>query len=610
MFIANFLLPYSLRFSTLEMAPPIRFPWGEQLAFFSGGHSSWAVAFRLLLLSVFVWATWRALSHWRHGQRRSALLLGVGVGVQLLASIWGLLIDLGVIHSVYLAGFAFLVLMLLMNSSMGIDLRDRNSALELMAQVLQREVTERSRIEEQIRAMANRDDLTQLANRAALREHLAHVLQQANETKRFGGMLLMDLDYFKTINDALGHEVGDGVLREVAARLHSSLVDAALGAGFVARLGGDEFVIVASGLGATRADAELATRKLADHVAQQMTRPLVVGQRVFNVGASIGATLFPENGVDDSVLLRRADMALYAAKNSGRNSLQFFRTDMQAAADQRMSLEKGIRAALENSELELCFQPQVDLSGRMIGAEALLRWQHPELGDIPPETFVPIAEETGLIHSIGEWVLQQACCQLSAWQRQRVGFAGPLSINVSQWQLLHPEYVTQLAGILRAHDLTPQRVILEITESSLLRSPADAIEKLAKLRAMGFKIALDDFGTGYSSLAYLKNMSLDQLKIDKMFIAQIAQHGDRGVHERSASDRPLAESIIAIARNLRLSVVAEGIETEAQRDALAAMGCQGFQGFLISQPLSAADFAVWMRDNVRNKGAVPESVPT
>jgi diguanylate cyclase (GGDEF)-like protein len=598
MLIANFVLPYGIRFSTLQSAPPIRLPWGEQLAFFTGASSLWSLVFRAMLLGAFGWATWRAVVHWRQGQRRSALLLGVGVGVQLLAAIWGLLIDVGLINSFYLAGFAFLALMLLMSASMGIDLRHRNSALELMAQVLQREVTERSRIEEQIRAMANRDDLTQLANRAALHDHLATVLHQAAETERYGAMLLMDLDYFKKINDALGHEVGDGVLREVATRLRTGVMDAPIGAGFVARLGGDEFVIVASGLGATLAEAELAARHLAERVAQQMTRPLVVGQRVFNVGVSMGAALFPDRALDDSLLLRRADMALYSAKNSGRNSIQFFQADMQSAADQRLSLEKGIRAALENNELVLCFQPQVDVSGRMIGAEALLRWQHPELGDIPPETFVPIAEETGLIHSIGEWVLTQACEQLAAWQRQGFAFAGHLSVNVSQWQLLHPEYVPQLAAILRANDLTPRRVMLEITESSLLRSPAEAIEKLARLRTLGLRIALDDFGTGYSSLAYLKNMSLDQLKIDKVFIEQMAQHGDR----------PLVEAIIAIARNLRLNVVAEGIESEEQRDALAAMGCQGFQGFLISQPLSADEFAVWMQDNLRNKGAVAESV--
>jgi diguanylate cyclase (GGDEF)-like protein len=412
-------------------------------------------------------------------------------------------------------------------------------------------------------------------------------------------MLLMDLDYFKTINDALGHDVGDDVLREVAARLRSAIATAQIGSGFVARLGGDEFVIVAAGIGNARPLAELGMRQLAEFVAQQMGRPLIVGQRAFNVGVSIGAALFPDEGIDDLRLLRRADMALYSAKNSGRNSFQLFQTDMQAAADRRLSLEKGIRAALDNGELALQFQPQVDVAGRMIGAETLLRWQHPELGDIAPEVFVPIAEETGVIHRIGEWVLRQACQSWAAWQRDGIPFSGYLAINVSQWQLHHPEYVSQLADALGAYALRPQ-LVLEITESSLLRSTAETIEKLAALRAMGIKIALDDFGTGYSSLAYLKSMSLDQLKIDKVFIEQLAR----------GEERPLVESIVAIARNLHLSIVAEGVESKSQHEQLAAMGCTGFQGYLFSQSLNADQFVVWMKNNLQqHKSSVITELP-
>jgi EAL domain-containing protein (putative c-di-GMP-specific phosphodiesterase class I) len=266
---------------------------------------------------------------------------------------------------------------------------------------------------------------------------------------------------------------------------------------------------------------------------------------------------------------------------------------MQAAADRRLSLEKGIRAALDNGELALQFQPQVDVAGHMIGAETLLRWQHPELGDIGPEVFVPIAEETGVIHRIGEWVLRQACQYLALWQRDGVPFTGYLAINVSQWQLHHPEYVSQLSLALNAFASRP-RLMLEITESSLLRLTAETIEKLAALREMGIKIALDDFGTGYSSLAYLKNMSLDQLKIDKVFIEQLTR-GD---------ERPLVESIVAIARNLHLNIVAEGVESQLQRDRLTAMGCTGFQGFLFSAPLNADQFVVWMQNNSLQAGAM------
>jgi diguanylate cyclase (GGDEF)-like protein len=597
--IVNFTLPYGIRFSVLRAVAPIQFPWGEQLEFYAGDRSLWALPMRLLVFAVFGWSIWRAAVHWRSGQHRAAFLLGVGVCLQILAAIWGLLIDLGVVQSVYLVGFAFLALMLLMSASIGVDLRDRNAALETMALELQREVTERGRAEAQIRAMASRDDLTQLANRAALRDHLHIALHRASNTGQYGGMLLMDLDYFKTINDALGHDVGDDVLREVAARLRSAITAAQIDSGFVARLGGDEFVIVASALGESSPTAEQGMRQLAEYVAQQMGRPLVVGQRVFNVGVSIGAALFPEPGIDDSRLLRRADMALYSAKNSGRNSYQLFQARMQTAADQRLALEKGIRAALDNGELALQFQPQVDTTGRMIGAETLLRWQHPELGEIPPEVFVPIAEETGMIHRIGEWVLRQACQCLATWQREQIPFSGYLAINVSQWQLLHPEYVSQLAVILDAY-ASPPKLMLEITESSLLRSPAETIEKLAELRKMGIRIALDDFGTGYSSLAYLQCMSLDQLKIDKIFIEQMAND----------DERPLVESIVAIAKNLRLNVVAEGIESETQRERLTAMGCVGFQGYLFSQPLNADEFVVWMRNNSQHSHAPTTAEPS
>jgi diguanylate cyclase (GGDEF)-like protein len=596
--VANFILPYGIRFSDLRVAQPMQLPWGERLSLYTGQRSLWALPLRLMVFGAFGWSIWRAKVHWANGQRRSAFLLGFGVSLQILAAFWGLLIDLEIVQSVYLVGFAFLALMLLMSASLGVDLRDRNAALEAMARELQHEVMERSRIEAQIRLMANRDDLTQLANRAALRAHLTSTLEHASTTSQHGGMLLMDLDYFKTINDALGHDVGDDVLREVAIRLRSAITTAQIGSGFVARLGGDEFVIVAAEIGATRPLAELGIQRLAEYVAQQMGRPLIVGQRVFNVGVSIGAALFPEEGIDDLRLLRRADMALYTAKNDGRNSFQLFQADMQAAADRRLSLEKGIRAALDNGELALHFQPQVDAAGRMIGAETLLRWQHPELGDIAPEVFVPIAEETGVIHRIGDWVLRQACQCLARWQRDGIPFTGYLAINVSQWQLHHPEYLSQLAATLAAHALQP-RLMLEITESSLLRSTAETIEKLAALRAMGIKIALDDFGTGYSSLAYLKNMSLDQLKIDKTFIDQMS-HGDA---------RPLVESIVAIARNLHLNIVAEGIESESQRERLMAMGCTGFQGYLFSQPLDADQFVVWMQNNSLQSPAMRAESP-
>jgi diguanylate cyclase len=588
--VVNLARPYGLRFSSLTAMPNLRLPWGEQVAFFHGGFSLWNAILRAASLALMVWAAARTLSLFRGGLRRSALLLALSLLLQIFSSLWGTLVDLGLIQSIYLTGFAFFAMVLFMSVSLGLDLRDRNASLEQVTGELQREVDERRRAETQIRHMGSRDDLTQLANRAALQTHLTEVLEHARLSREYGGMLLIDLDHFKTINDALGHEVGDGVLCQVAERLRRSVADAAVPSGFVARLGGDEFVVVVARVASDRAAAERTTRALAQLIADHMKQPLRVGERVFSVGASIGATILPDGNASESDLLRRADMALYAAKNRGRNGVQFYQPTMQSAADQRLALERCIRVAVDRNELVLYFQPQVDAAGRMSGVEALLRWRHSELGELMPEAFVGVAEETGLIHAIGDWVLQESCARLAEWQRSAVPVVGAVSINVSQWQLLHPDFVPRLQALLREYALPPQRLILEITESSLLRSPAEALEKLAALRTLGCKIALDDFGTGYSSLAYLQSMSPDQLKIDKVFVAQITdQVGKLGT--------PLVASIMALARNLKVQVVAEGVETELQRAELTALGCQAFQGFLFAQPMRATEFAQWCHDN-------------
>lgn len=585
--ILNFTSPYGLRFSTLEATAPLSLPWGEQLANYSGTFSPWNGFMRVLVFVIFGWAIWRTAILFQRGQRRRATFFAAYLVLQFAATIWGALIDMGLVHSFYVTGFAFLGLVLLMSVCMGIDLRDQTANLEMLTAKLRMEIDERRKAETQIRWMANRDDLTGLANRASLHQHLTEVLDQATRSEQYNAMLLIDLDHFKTINDALGHNVGDEALREVARRLTNTVADYASLDIFLVRLGGDEFVIVISGISRDKEEATTVSRELAERVIENMLRPLVVGERILNVGASIGVALFAGEGTTESDILRHADMALYRAKNSGRNTIQFYEPPMQAAADERHALEKGIRAALDNGELELHFQPQVDGMGRMIGAETLLRWHHSERGDIPPATFIPVAEETGLIHSIGAWALNQACERLRAWLRAGIPFTGHLSINVSQWQLVRPDYVQQLSDVLAKCDMEPGRLILEVTESSLLYSPEETIEKLGALRAMGLKIALDDFGTGYSSLAHLKDLPLDLIKIDKAFVNELTR----------ASEHPLVESIIAIGRNMKLNIIAEGVETEIQRYILVQMGCNGFQGHLIRQPLPEKDFVAWMTEN-------------
>jgi len=310
-----------------------------------------------------------------------------------------------------------------------------------------------------------------------------------------------------------------------------------------------------------------------------------VGERILNVGASIGVVLFPgQHGESELDVLRHAEIALYHAKSMGRGNVQFFLPSLQAMAETRLRLEEGLRRAIANEELALHFQPQIDAAGQMVGAEALVRWNHPERGQVPPDEFVPVAEASGLIHPLGTWVLERACERFAAWLREGAPFIGHLSINVSPWQFAREDFVQQVTRVLEKFQLPPGRLMLEVTESVLLYDREGTIHKLHALRALGIGVALDDFGTGYSSLAYLKDLPLDILKIDQAFVHELD----------GASDHPLVETIVAIGRHMRLGVIAEGVETKLQRDILVRLGCESFQGYLFAKPLAEADFLKWL----------------
>ena len=462
-------------------------------------------------------------------------------------------------------------------------MQDTTMAVEILNIFASRAAAEirRLRVEDQMRRMAYEDYLTGLANRAALHEHLSEAIKRAVQSGRHGAMLLTDLDHFKTINDALGHDVGDQVLREVARTLTRTAGEQA----FVARLGGDEFVMVMHRTHADAVEATSVARRLGEAVEGELSRAFTIDERVFDVGASTGIALFPSQGDRPIEVLRHADMALYRAKQRGRNTIQLYEPAMQASAEERLQLERGLRAALEQDQFRLHFQPQVDAAGRVTGAEALLRWRHPQRGDIPPSSFIPVAEETGLIHATGGWVLKQACERLTAW-RAGGAFGGSLSINVSPWQFARPDYVRQVQEVLARHRMDPRDLTLEITESAMLYDRHETTGKLHALRAMGLKVALDDFGTGYSSLAYLKGLPLDQLKIDKSFVHSLA----------ADADNALLGDMIAIGLHAKLQVIAEGIESELHRDLLTAMGCEHFQGYLFSPPLPEPEFLRWIAE--------------
>jgi len=439
---------------------------------------------------------------------------------------------------------------------------------------------QRLRAEADMRRMAYEDYLTRLANRAALHGALADDIRRATHNGEHGTLLLIDLDHFRTINDALSHDVGDEILRAVGNRVSDVTGDRAL----AARLGGDEFVVLCHPAGQDRQAAEQHGMELAQRILQALTPPIAVGDNNLTVGASIGAVMFPDGGETGLDVLRHAEMALYRAKNQGRGHIQRYLPELQAAASRRLQMEHGLRQAIANDELRLHFQPQLDAGGRMAGAEALLRWSHPEMGDIPPSTFIPIAEETGLIHPIGRWVFEQGCRCLGAWQQAGLPFTGHLSINVCPWQFIRSDFVAQLKDCLQHYRVDPARLMLELTETALLYDLETTIGKLHTLRDLGLGVSLDDFGTGYSSLAYLKDLPLDQIKIDRTFVSEL-DNTDR---------HPLVESMLAIGRHMHLEVVAEGVETEQQRDILVALGCTRIQGFLFSHPLPEHDFTQWL----------------
>ncbi|MEK1904536.1 MAG: EAL domain-containing protein [Pseudomonas sp.] len=420
---------------------------------------------------------------------------------------------------------------------------------------------------------AHHDPLTSLPNRLLFENRLNAALTDARTDDRQGAVLFLDLDRFKHINDSLGHPVGDVLLQSIAVRLREQLRDIDT----VARLGGDEFIVLLPGLHQPRDAERVATKLLACFSA-----PFQAEQHEFFISASIGISLFPEDGTDVATLVKNADAAMYSAKAKGRNRIEFYTRSLTFQATERMTLEYELRRAIERNELSLHYQPKLCLSTqKLIGAEALLRWRHPVFGDIPPDRFIPLAEENGMILQLGDWALQEACRQLSEWQNRHAPF-GPLSVNLSGSQLRQAKLAEHIAGTLSDFGLDASKLQLEITESFIMSQAEEALLILHELKALGLQLAIDDFGTGYSSLSYLKRLPLDTLKIDKSFIQGLPEDQD---------DAAITRAIIALGRSLQFTVIAEGVETKAQELFLAAEGCQQIQGYVVSRPLSAESFA-------------------
>jgi len=451
------------------------------------------------------------------------------------------------------------------------------------------DITDRKKAEERIEELAFFDTLTHLPNRTLLLDRLKQAMTVGSRNNTYGAVLFIDLDQFKTLNDTFGHDIGDLLLQQVSERL----VECVRQGDTVARLGGDEFVIVMANLSHSLDEAVSQTETVGKKILVALNQKYRLGDLEHRSTASMGATLFLglETSIDD--LLKQADLAMYKSKDTGRNALRFFDPHMQIVVMERARLEVELRHAIQENQFILHFQPQVVDGGRVTGAEALVRWMHPERGIVPPAQFITLAEDCGLIFPLGQWVLARACEQLTAWASQSPLSHLTLAVNVSVLQFREPGFVDDVVTILQRTGANPARLKLELTESLLAESVQEVIDKMVALKAHGVGFSLDDFGTGYSSLSYLKRLPLDQLKIDQSFVRDILT---------DPNDAAIARTVVALAHSLGLEVIAEGVETIEQRDFLASAGCHAYQGYFFSRPLPVERFEAYVMAAVTANG--------
>jgi len=456
-----------------------------------------------------------------------------------------------------------------------------NEALQLNKKRLERAVKD-------LQYLANYDSLTQLPNRALCMDRIKYALKRASRTNSMVALLFLDLDHFKDVNDSLGHAVGDQLLKATSQRL----LERIRSEDTLARLGGDEFVIILNELHETE---DVIT--IVEKIVSSFEEPFQLSNYEVNTTVSVGVCMFPQDGVDVDSLMKAADAAMYKAKEVGRNTYEFYEAELNQMAIRRHQLANELRQAIKNEELSLVFQPQLNIrENAVIGAEVLLRWHHPILGHISPAEFIPIAENTGLIKEIGNWVLDNACKKIAECRDQGVEIR--LAVNLSALQFRQANLPESIATTLQKHRIPPRLLELEITESMLMRDVSQAIDILERLKEMQIRIAIDDFGTGYSSLSYLRRFPLDALKIDRSFIDELVVDAD---------DTAITLAIISMAKSLRLEVIAEGVETEQQQDFLAQNNCDDIQGYYFSRPLVYEDFTAFLRQRLTSDSSVNQS---
>ncbi len=560
--------PWGLLRDSMRIDPILWLPWGEPVAQFSGTVSYWAWPFFASALVVLAWSLWRCSVLWRMHERARAGALWTYVAVQLLVVAYGQVATVLAWRGPDFTAMPFLVLVILVSRVLTREWRQRGEDLAASLDALAVESSVREQAQDSLRKMAYRDSVTGLPNRNRLLEQIAAMQSQPDQVRK-AALLVVGLDGFHSVNDALGHEAGDQLLRAFADRL----VDLCRHATCVARLEGGDFGVL---IGVSQEAHARDPDALGHQLTESMTRPLRFDAHALTLGVSIGIVHISGPGSEAPLLLQQAALALRHARNRSRGSRSIFEPRMQSEASRQITLIRALHEALNSGQLRLLYQPQIDGRGRLVGAEALMRWHHPEFGEIAPDEFIPLAERSGLIHVLGRYALVQSCVALRSWPEGAPRVR--LSVNVSAWQLRRADFTDMVAEVIQTYSVAPGMLMLELTESALIDDATIMGSKVRLLRSLGIGVSIDDFGTGYASLASLKSLPVEEVKIDRSFVQDMSV---------SEPDRFIG-AIIELARALDVYVVAEGVETRAQRDALARIGCDAFQGHGIARPMELA----------------------
>ncbi|WP_426416322.1 putative bifunctional diguanylate cyclase/phosphodiesterase [Aestuariirhabdus sp. LZHN29] len=579
--LVNLFSPYTLRFDRIEGIRHFHYGWGEKIALLKGSPGNLNLLWSLGINGIYAYCLWRFLRHWWQEHSLLSALWACYLLLQAASSQVGSMIDLGTLNGIYLLGFGTTALVLFICINLAYEAVNKATAARERENALKEEMEQRQAAENRIHRMAFEDPLTELPTRAMLREYLKQRLSSYEGECPPLLYLQINLDHFKRINDELGQDVGDKLLKLLSRRLRNTVGQSMM----VARIAGDEFVLIDEHI---KSQSVEYGRQIAAKVLAIIQQPLQINDHSLQVGATMALFMVPLHGRTAHQVMSGASVALSRGKKSGRGRFHLYDPSSVEENRDRQQLEQDLRQALREQQFELYFQPLLDGSRQCIGAEALIRWHHPDKGMVSPERFIPLAEETGLINSIGDWVSAQALQKLAQWKDSIPAFNGYLTINVSPWQFARPDFVSGLCDAIKASSIPPSRLCLEVTEGVLLTDLKETVAKLHLLRRFGLLIALDDFGTGYSSLAYLRDLPIDILKIDRSFINEL----------HSESPRHLVDAIISIGRHIDIKTVAEGVETEFQWSHLHGMGCDAFQGYLFARPMPAQEFKDWLSESM------------